>query len=106
MMKQGPRKLWFIVIILLTFLSTFAVVGRSQNEGADSFAPTVTATSPTGDASAVTLNQPLTATFSQQMSLPSLSAALVLQRPDGSHVKGTVSSHGRSTMFTPFNNLA
>ena len=72
----------------------------------DSIVPTVTATSPADDATAVALNQPITVTFSQQMSAPSIGACLILQRPNGSLVSGTVSSYGRTAIFRPLTNLA
>ena len=105
MTKQEPLKLWFIAIILVAFMSTWAIVSNSQNEGPGSVMPTVSATSPLDGATAVTLNQPITATFSQQMSIPSINAGFVLQRPDGSLVKGTVSSYGRTAIFRSLANL-
>ena len=88
MTKQEPLKLWFIAIILVAFVSVWAVAGRSQNESADSIVPTVTATEPADNATAVALNQPITVTFSQQMSAPSISTCLIFQRPNGSLVSG------------------
>ena len=32
MTKQEPPKLWFIAIILIAFMSTWAIVSNSQNE--------------------------------------------------------------------------
>ena len=106
MTKQEPLKLWFIAIILVAFVSVWAVAGRSQNESPNSVVPTVTATSPADNATAVSLNQPITVTFSQQMSAPSISACLILQKPNGSLVSGTVSSYGRTAIFRPLTNLA
>src|SRR5437879_11782660 len=101
MIKQEPLKLWFIAIILTAFMSTWAIVGNSQNEVPSSIVPTVTATSPTDRATAVTLNQPLSVTFSQAMSAPSMSACLILQRPDGTLVSGTLNTSGRTAIFRP-----
>ena len=65
MKKQEPLKLWFVAIILIAFMSTWAIVSNSQNEAPSSIVPTVTATSPVDGATGVTLNQALSVTFSQ-----------------------------------------
>src|SRR6266404_1317176 len=104
MIKQ--LKLWLIAIVLIAFMSTWAIVSNSQNEAPSSVVPMVTATSPIDNATAVTLNQPLSVTFSQAMSAPSLAVSLVLQRPDGTLINGTVSTFGRTAIFRPLANLA
>jgi hypothetical protein len=106
MKKQEPLKLWFIAIILIAFMSTWAIVSSSQNEAPSSVVPMVTATSPVDGATGVTLNQPLSVTFSQLMSAPSMAASLVLQRPDGTLVNGTITTVGRTSILRPLANLA
>jgi hypothetical protein len=106
MKKQEPLKLWFVAIILIAFMSTWAIISNSQNEAPSSIVPTVTATSPVDGATGVTLNQPLSVTFSQLMSVPSMAASLILQRPDGTLVNGTVTTVGRTSILRPLANLA
>src|ERR1700757_2685284 len=99
MTKQEPPKLWFIAIILIAFMSTWAIVSNSQNEQPSSIGPTVTATTPADGATAVTLNQGVPVTFSQAMSVPSMAACLILKRPDGTLVNGTITTIGRTSIF-------
>jgi hypothetical protein len=106
MIKQEPLKLWFIAIILIAFMSTWAIVSNSQNEAPSSVVPMVTATSPVDGATGVTINQPISVTFSQLMSVPSMATSLVLQRPDGTLVNGTVTTVGRTSILRPLTNLA
>jgi hypothetical protein len=105
MNKHGPSRLWFIAIILIAFAAAWTVVSNSQIEGPGSLTPTVTATSPADGATGVNLNQPVTVTFSQQMSPASVSACLILTKPDGSMVNGVVNYHGRTGIFRPSVNL-
>jgi Ice-binding-like/Bacterial Ig-like domain len=106
MIKQEPLRLWFIAMILIAFMSTWAIVSSSQIEAPSSSVPMVTATSPTDGATAVTLNQPISVTLSQAMSAPSMAACLLLQQPDGTPINGTVSTFGRTSIFRPLANLA
>ncbi len=106
MKKQEPLKLWFIAIILIAFMSTWAIVSHSQFETPGSIVPSVTATSPADGLTGVTLNQPITVTFSQQMSVPSIAACLILQRPNGTSVNATINTYGRTSILRPLANLA
>ena len=106
MTKQEPLKLWFIAIILIAFMSTWAIVSNSQNEQPSSIGPTVTATTPADGATAVALNQGVSVTFSQAMSVPSMAACLILKRPDGTLVNGTVTTIGRTSIFRSLTALA
>ena len=101
MIKQEPLKLWFVAIILIAFMSTWAIVSNSQNEAPSSVVPMVTATSPVDGATGVTINQPISVSFSQAMSAPSMAANLILQRTDGTLVNGTVTTVGRTTLAEP-----
>lgn len=105
MRKQEPLKLWFIAITLIAFVAVSAAVSNSQNEGPASFVPTVTATNPADGATGVAVNQKITVTFSQRMSPASLSASLIVLRPDGSIVNGHVNSYYRTGIFIPSANL-
>ena len=106
MKKQEPPRLWFIATILLAFVAAWAVVSNSQNEGPVSFVPTVTAMYPADGATGVAVNQTIAVTFSQRMSSASLSASLVVLRPNGSIVDGHVNSYYRTWIFIPSLNLA
>ena len=106
MTKQEPLKLWFIAIILIAFMSTWAIVSNSQNEQPGSIGPAVTATTPADGATAVALNQGVSVTFSQAMSVPSMAACLILKRPDGTLVNGTVTTIGRTSIFRSLAALA
>lgn len=106
MRTQEPSRPWFIAIVLLAFAVTWAVVSNSQVGGPDSVVPTVTAMAPTDGATAVTLNQPITITFSQRMSPSSMTACLILTKPGGSRVSGIVSTYGRTSIFRPSVDLA
>lgn len=92
-------------MILIAFIAAWTVVSASQTEGPDSFVPKVTATSPVDGATAVTLNQGIAITFSQRMSVPSMSSSLVLQKPNGNLVGGRVNTYGRNATFRPSVNL-
>jgi hypothetical protein len=105
MKKQESPRLGSIAAALVAFVAAWAVVGNSQSEALASFAPTVTATSPADGATGVTVNQKIAVTFSQQMSPVSMSACLILLRPNGSLVGGTVYSDGRNSILRPFVNL-
>jgi hypothetical protein len=106
MMKQEPRRVWLIAIILVAFMSAWAVVSRSQNEAPGSIVPTVTATNPADNAIGVALNQPVAVTFSQEMSAPSLDNCLVVRKPNGVAVSGTIALYNRTAIFRPLVNLA
>ena len=106
MKKQKPPRLWPVAIVLVAFVAAWAVVSNSQSEATASFAPTVTATNPANGATGVALNQRIAVTFSQHMSPASLSASLIVQRPDGSMVNGNVNLYYRTGMFIPSLNLA
>jgi hypothetical protein len=106
MMKQEPLRVWFIAIILVAFMSAWAVVSRSQNEAPGSIVPTVTATNPADNAIGVALNQPVAVTFSQEMSAPSLDNCLVVRKPNGVAVNGTIALYNRTAIFRPLVNLA
>ena len=106
MMKQEPRRVWFIAIILVAFMSAWAVVSRSQNEAPGSIVPTVTATNPADNAIGVAVNQPVAVTFSQEMSAPSLDNCLVVRKPNGVAVSGTIALYNRTAIFRPLVNLA
>jgi hypothetical protein len=105
MKKQEPLKLWFIAILLIAFVAAWAVASNSQDEGPVSFVPTVTATNPADGVTGVNLNQAIAVTFSQRMSPASISANLILQRPNGSLVNGTINFYGRTAIFRPSLNL-
>jgi hypothetical protein len=100
MKKQEELRLWIVAVILIAFATAWAVVGNSQNEGPDSLAPRVTATSPAPGATGVTLNQPITVTFSQQMSPASMSASLILHKPNGTLLSGGA-TFGRTVVLRP-----
>ena len=105
MKKQEPPRLWFIAIILIAFAAAWTVVSHSQIEGPGSMTPRVTAMTPADGTTGVTLNQPVTVTFSQQMSPASISACLILMKPDRSMVNGGISFYGRTAIFRPSLNL-
>ena len=100
--------MWFIAIFLVACMSAWAVVSRSQtqNGGANSIVPTVTATNPADNAIGVAVNQPVAVTFSQQMSASSLDNTLVLRKPNGMAVSGTIALYNRTAIFRPLVNLA
>jgi hypothetical protein len=105
MTTQGSLRSWFVAIILIALLAAGTLVGNSQTENPVTIAPRVTATSPADGATGVTINQPLSVTFSQPMSPASLSASLILFRPNGTMVSGGVSVYGRTAIFRPALNL-
>ena len=105
MTTQGSPRSWFVAIILIALLAAGTLVGNSQTENPVTIAPGVTATSPADGATGVTINQPLSVTFSQPMSAASLSASLILFRPNGTMVSGGVSVYGRTAIFRPALNL-
>jgi hypothetical protein len=65
----------------------------------------VTATSPAAGATAVTLNQAIAITFSQEMSGPSMDGSFIVMGPDGNPVSGAVVSIGGTATFTPSGDL-
>jgi hypothetical protein len=105
MTTQGSLRSWFVAIILIALLAAGTLVGNSQTDNPVTIAPRVTATSPADGATGVTINQPLSVTFSQPMSAASLSASLILFRPNGTMVSGGVSVYGRTAIFRPALNL-
>ncbi len=105
MKKLEPLKLWFIAIMLIALFGARPIVSNAQSQDADVSAPMVSATSPENGAIAVTLNQAIAVTFSQQMSVPSMDMSLMLLGPDGSPVSGTVNSHNGTAVFVPSANL-
>ena len=107
MMKQEPLRVWFIAIILVAFMSAWAVVSRSQqNGGPGPIVPTVTATNPADNAIGVAVNQPVAVTFSQEMSALSLNNCLVVRKTNGVAVSGTIALYNRTAIFRPLVNLA
>ena len=68
--------------------------------------PTVTATNPADNAIGVAVNQPVAVTFSQEMSAPSLDNCLVVRKPNGVAVSGTIALYNRTAIFRPLVNLA
>ena len=106
MNEQKPLRLWSIATILLAFVAAWAVASNSQSEAPASFVPTVTATNPADGATGVAVNQKIEVTFSQRMSPASLSAYLIVRRPNGSIVSGHVNSYYRTGTFIPSVNLA
>ena len=103
MMKQEPLRVWFIAIILVAFMSAWAAVSRSQqNGGPGPIEPTVTATNPADNAIGVAVNQPVAVTFSQEMSVPSLDNCLVVRNPNGVAVSGTIALYNRTAIFRPW----
>jgi Ice-binding-like/Bacterial Ig-like domain len=105
MNRIEPRKLWFIALMTMIFLSASPIVSNAQYQDVDAAASIVAATSPGTDATAVTLNQPITATFSQDMSGPSTEAGLLVLGPDGSPISGVVDSADGTATFTPSGKL-
>jgi hypothetical protein len=97
-MKRKEPRLSIIAAILIAFTTGWVVVSNSQ--GDNPLAPTVTATSPAPGATGVTLNQPITVTFSQQMSPASMSSALILNKADGTQLSGGV-TYGRTVVLRP-----
>ncbi|MDI2130223.1 DUF4082 domain-containing protein [Yinghuangia seranimata] len=74
--------------------------------GADTVAPTVTATSPTNNATAVPINSALSATFSESVQANTI--AWDVRKPDNSQVAGTATWDPATltATFTPAANLA
>jgi hypothetical protein len=105
MKKLEPLKLWFIALMLIAFIGARPIVSNAQNQDTDVSAPMVSATSPENGAIAVTLNQAIAVTFSQEMSAPSMDMSLMLLGPDGSPVSGTVNSRSGTAIFVPSANL-
>lgn len=105
-MKQEPLRFGFIAIILVAFMSAWAVVSGSQNGGPGSIVPKVTATNPADNAIGVAVNQPVAVTFSQQMSAPSLTDCLIVRKPNGVAVSGTIALYNRTAIFRPLVDLA
>jgi hypothetical protein len=66
----------------------------------------VTATNPADNAIGVAVNQPVAVTFSQEMSAPSLDNCLVVRKPNGVAVSGTIALYNRTAIFRPLVNLA
>ncbi len=99
------RKMWFIALMTMIFLSALPIVSNAQYQRAVAASPMVAATSPDAGATAVTLNQAIAVTFSQEMSGPSMEASLMVLGPDGSPVSGVVDSAGGTATFTPSGNL-
>jgi methionine-rich copper-binding protein CopC len=106
MKKQEPPRLGSVAAVLVAFVAAWAVVSNSQSEAPASFVPTVTATNPADGATGVAVNQKIAVTFSQHMSPASLSASLIVLRPDGSMVNGHVNLYYRTGVFIPSLNLA
>jgi hypothetical protein len=105
MKKLEPLKLWFIALMLIAFFGARPIVSNAQTQDGEVSAPMVSATSPENGAIAVTLNQAIAVTFSQEMSAPSMDMSLMLLGPDGSPVSGTVNSHSGTAVFVPSANL-
>jgi len=100
MKKQKKLGLWIAAVFLIAFSTAWPVVSKSQTEGPDSSTPSVTATSPAPGATGVTVNQPISVTFSQQMSPASMSANLLLYKPNGTVLSGGI-TYGRNVILRP-----
>jgi ice-binding like protein/Big-like domain-containing protein len=105
MKKLEPLKLWFFALMLIAFFGARPIVSNAQTQDGDVSAPMVSATSPENGAIAVTLNQAIAVTFSQEMSGPSMDMSLILLGPDGNPVSGTVNSRSGTAIFVPSANL-
>lgn len=101
MNKQEPLRLWFVAIVLIALLAASPLVSSAQNPGPASVVPTVSATNPAAGATGVTLNQAILVTFSQQMNPATMSANVVLEKPNGNLVSGGVAYYGRIAIFRP-----
>lgn len=114
-------KAWQMYLLFIVILSVFSITGCGGG-GSDGqapvlgsgdavIAPRVTLVSPLNNATGVTLNRNITATFSKEMTLATVTAAgtfTVAKVSDGLPIAGTVTyvAAGSTATFNPTSNLA
>ena len=104
---KGFSRIWFLGLLLVTFVAGCANNGDESPIVSDTIAPRVTVTSPTNGAVAVPLNRKITVGFTEVMDPATITtASFKLTGPGTTPVTGTVDRIGTSATFTPVSNLA
>lgn len=102
MISSGPRKLAALALALMVFF----LLACGGSDIPDTVPPTIASTSPVAGASAVAVDAVVTASFSEAMSLSTISATTFTLNNGSTNVAGTVAYTGTTASFTPSSPLA
>ncbi len=100
-------KMWFLALLLITFVAGCASNAQEIPVIPDTVAPTVSFTAPANGAVAVATNRKVSVAFSEAMNPSTITKdTFLVTDSSGVSVPGTVSPFGTTAVFTPSSNLA
>jgi hypothetical protein len=103
---KGYSKIWFLVLLLVTFVAGCADNAQEIPNIADTSLPTATSTLPSNAATGVPIGNKLTVTFSGAMDPATINTTTFTVMQGATPVSGTVAYSGVTAVFTPASNLA